>query len=136
MSEHFPGRDLPEFGEHVKAEDLVVGAVYFRVVFADAELLIPELMPLVFAGRDLEGEPVSGASHQLFFQDCVSYFRGDRWGMERPPLNGETEEARVEQFMSRGWFETVDEDQPHVFVFEKALDELLRCGVRRQKLAV
>ena len=133
---HFPGRDVPSFGEYVKPEELVVGGIYFRAVFADDEMLVPELTPLVFAGRDLHRENATNSSHQLFFQDYASYARGVRWGMEDPPLDAETEEERIEQFMSRGWFETVEETQPHVFVFEKALDVLLRCALRRRERAV
>jgi hypothetical protein len=53
---HFPGRDLPPFGEYVKFEDHVVGEVYFRVGYLDEQLLVPEVTPLVFVGRDLDEE--------------------------------------------------------------------------------
>src|SRR5687767_12573744 len=92
---HFPGRDLPPFGEYVKSEDLVVGEVYFRVGYLDDQLLVPEVTALVFAGRDLGEENTSTGHHQLYFQDFASYMRGDRWGMDHPPLDGSTEVERI-----------------------------------------
>jgi hypothetical protein len=114
----------------VEAKDLVVGQVYFRLGFADEEMLVPELRPLVFVGRDLDPEDADG---RLFFQDYASYARGARWGIEPPPLDGATEIERIEQFLARGWFETIQESATTgVFTFEKALDSLLSCSLRRQ----
>lgn len=127
---HFPGRGLQQFGEYVKSEDLVVGEVYFRVVYSDDQLLIPEMTPLVFAGRDLDEKD------WLYFQDVTSYMRGDRWGMDHPPLDGSTEIERFEQLMRRGCFQSFENTETsHVFVFEKALDVLLRCSLDRRERA-
>jgi hypothetical protein len=130
---HFPGRELPPFGEYVRSEDLVVGNVYFRVGFLDQEMFIPEITALVFVGRDLDPEQAASGFHQLFFQDYGSYTQGVRWGMDPPPLDAESEVERFEQFMSRGWFESSEETEiSNVFVFEKALDVLLHCSVKRR----
>src|SRR5687767_12608228 len=50
---YFEGRELKPYGEFVKASDLVVGRVYFRVSYLDLDMMIPELVPLVFIGRNL-----------------------------------------------------------------------------------
>ena len=50
---YFEGHELKSYGEFVKASELVVGRVYFRVNFLDEDMAIPELVPLVFIGRDL-----------------------------------------------------------------------------------
>jgi hypothetical protein len=129
---YFPGRELPPYGEYVRSEDLVIGNVYFRVGFVDREMLMPEMTALVFVGRDLDAEDVGSGSQTLFFQDYRSYARGVRWGMDPPSLDAESEVERFEQFMSRGWFESADEkDVSNIFVFEKALEVLLRCSLKR-----
>ena len=133
----FPGRDLPAFPERVKSDDLVIGEVYFSVHYLDDQLLIPELRALVFAGRDLSPEDITAGTHRLYFQDHASYTRGDRWGMDHPPLDGSSEVERIEQFLSRGWFESVeDTGTSDVYVFESALDVLLRCLLHRRERAV
>lgn len=50
---------------------LIVGATYFRVTYADRDLTMPGLEPLVFIG---EVEMESG-EQLLAFQDTVSYVR-------------------------------------------------------------
>jgi hypothetical protein len=134
---HFSGRDLPVFGEYVRSGDLLIGEVYFRVGFLDDEMHVPELTPVVFIGRDLDPENLPSNSHQLFFQDYGSYARGVRWGMKHPPVDAESESERFEQFMSRGWFESGEETEiSNVFVFEKALDVLLRCSISRRNCGI
>jgi hypothetical protein len=50
---YFPARELTPYAEYVEADDLTVGKVYFDVTFLDKQMLVPELRPLVFVGRDL-----------------------------------------------------------------------------------
>ena len=49
----FPARELKTHCDYVRAEDLVVGEVYFRVHFLDDQGLVPELLPREFVGRNL-----------------------------------------------------------------------------------
>jgi len=50
----FKARDLKPYGEYVKSSGLVQGETYFAVHFLDDQMLVPELDPLVFIGRNLE----------------------------------------------------------------------------------
>jgi hypothetical protein len=110
-------RELPKHAEPVTAPELQEGAVYFFLNYADHELLIPALEALVFIGRDLE----PGDNRQVYFQDIESYRRGIRYGMA-----SEADDAQ---------FSAGSEDQlGHIFEFERALDELLRCFLRRERV--
>jgi hypothetical protein len=107
----FEGRDLKPYGEYVQASGLVEGVTYFAVHFLDDLMLVPELDPLVFIGRNLEPSD----SGRLYFQDADSYLRGVRYAQ------GGKSEIHV-----------VAENAPFVFEFEGALDVLLRCSLKRQ----
>ena len=108
---HFEARDLKPYGDYVKASDLVEGETYFAVRFLDDRLVVPELNPLVFIGRNLE----PGDYGRLYFQDAASYLSGVRFA------HGDNREIHI-----------VEENSPAVFEFERALDVLLRCSLRRQ----
>jgi hypothetical protein len=107
----FEARDLKPYGEYVKSSGLVEGKTYFAIHFLDDQMLVPELDPLVFIGRNLE----LGDSGRLYFQDAASYLSGIRYG------NGG--EIKIHD---------VEENAPFVFEFERALDVLLQCSLRRQ----
>ena len=124
-----PAREIPRHAVQVEPSDLVVGQVYFRLSYLDEAMSIPELIPLVFVGRDLE--PESDGSHRSFFQDAASYLYGVRWGDASPEIVGETEEERFESWLQRGHFETFAEDGGGVHLFERALDLLLLCSLER-----
>jgi hypothetical protein len=106
----FEARDLKPYGEYVQPSDLVEGKTYFAVRFLDDRMLVPELNPLVFIGRNLE----PGDSGRLYFQDADSYLSGVRF------VDG-----------GKGEIHVVEENAPSVFEFERALDVLLRCSLRR-----
>ena len=110
----FDGRDLEPYEEYVSASALVVGETYFAVHFVDDQMLVPELRPLVFIGRDRE----VGDSGQLYFQDADSYMAGVRY-------DSISDDATAE-------FHTVHHDTPFVSEYEQALESLLRCSLRRQ----
>ncbi len=126
----FPEREIPRYAVRVEPSELVVGQVYFRLSYLDEAMSVPELVPLVFIGRDLE--PESNGSHRSFFQDAASYLSGVRWGDASPEIVGQTEEERFEGWLQRGHFETVAEtDGGGVLLFERALDLLLLCSLER-----
>jgi hypothetical protein len=50
----FEARSLKPYGECVKSSGLVEGETYFAVHFVDDQMLVPEIDPLVFIGRNLE----------------------------------------------------------------------------------
>jgi len=62
----FPARELKDHCDYVRAKDLVVGEVYFRVHFLDDEGLVPELLPCVFVGRNLLSSDEGGTSFLYF----------------------------------------------------------------------
>jgi len=113
----FKARDLKPYGEYVKSSGLVQGETYFAVHFLDDQMLVPELDPLVFIGRNLE----PGDSGRLYFQDAASYASGIRYGNRSDHKDGGEIKIHV-----------VEENTPFVLEFERALDELLRCSLRRE----
>ena len=112
---YFPARELKPYAEPVSPEALSEGRVYFAVQFIDGELLIPTVEPLVFIGRDLDAEAPG-----LYFQDAESYHAGVRVG------SGDENEKHATVYTQR----TVK----HVFEYERALDQLLACALRRQQM--
>ena len=131
MSQVFESRELPPYGEYVCAEQLKIGHVYFRVSFLDEESVIPELIPLVYVGRNLEpGDEIEGS--RLYFQSAGSYLAGIRYQDEVPDGSGDEPGFDVFPF-GAAWFETtLESGGPNVFEYEKALDSLLRCSLRRK----
>lgn len=113
----FQARELGAYAEHYPSLELIEGTVYFTVHFFDQALTIPQLRPVVFIGRDL-GEDDRG---WLYFQDFESYERGVRFGS---PTDNEAVFARFDEAESSG-----------VHDYERALDELLRCSIRRRGTA-
>jgi hypothetical protein len=108
---HFPVREVPPYGEYASAATLLVGHTYFRVHFLDQQMTIPELVPLVYIGRNL----IEGDTDSLYFQDFESYSAGIPFGDES------------------GGTHTVDADTPYVYDFEHALDRLLYCSLTRHR---
>ena len=111
---HFAGRDLKPYGEFASASDLAEGETYFIVHFLDDRMLVPELRPLVFIGRDRAPED----ANMLYFQDAGSYIAGVRYESATSTTEAE--------------FHTVDQNTPFVFEFEGALEVLLRCSLKRK----
>jgi hypothetical protein len=124
---YFEGRELKPYGEFTKASDLVVGRVYFRVSYLDQDMMIPELVPLVFIGRNLSSEHPG-----LYYQDAESFLAGKRWGQTNDEPIGPDDDDAGDR--SEGWFETESErTYSQVFEFDQALDGLLACSLRRRQ---
>jgi hypothetical protein len=109
----FEERELKPYAEPVSPEDLKPGDTLFAVNFLDEDMLLPVLEPRVFIGRDL----VPGDERVFYFQDYDSYQSGIRF--ETATKNDEAV------------FETGAEK--HVFEYERALDVLMNCALRRRK---
>lgn len=122
-TKRFEARDLPERAEFVALRDLRRGTVYFSVSFADDEGLVPLLEPLVFIGRDLE-EP---GKKKIYFQDAGSYLAGERAYSE----NNDQEQINA----SNAVVYSFPEDAGCVHQYERALEALMRCSVRRAEAA-
>ena len=114
----FQERELKPYADPIPAGRLNEGSVYFFVNFADDDMLIPTLEPVVFIGRNLDPDDEG----LVYFQDFDSYHQGIRYGS--PP----SKEQAI--------FHCGREDQTsHIFEFEQALEELMRCFIRRKNAA-
>jgi hypothetical protein len=113
-------RILKPRAEYVQADRLREGDTYFTVEYADPDLLLPVLKPVVFVGKDVE----HSSSGCLYFQDIDSHRDGVR-------LEDADSEDRAGEL--RGFLHKFPSDSPAVMDFENAVDELLRCYVRRQR---
>jgi hypothetical protein len=71
----FEARELKSYAEPMSAVDLRVGEIYFTVQFADENLRIPVVGPLVFLGENLDERDAD----LLYFQDFQSYAFGIRY---------------------------------------------------------
>jgi hypothetical protein len=109
---YFEGRELNPYAEPVSPDELKQGEVYFAVSFVDDSMLIPILIPTVFVGKDLDPEQPG-----LYFQDIDSYGSGVRFG-----TTGTETEATFDIGAEK-----------HTFEYEKALDVLMQCALRRRK---
>ncbi len=110
----FEARALKPHAEPVDPQRLVVGVVYFSVTFVDEEMLCPALEPLVFVGVDLD----PGDENRLYFQDPDSYRRGVRY--PAVPTDGGATIFSAHRDYAR-----------NIFEYERALDCLLVCALRR-----
>ena len=86
--------------------------------FVDEELLVPILLPLVFVGRNLAESDVD----LLYFQDYESVGQGLRYSSAAAD-----ESAEFHVFGPK--------DINHIFEYERALDGLMKCALRRRKFA-
>lgn len=114
----FEARELPSCAEPISDAELQEGAVYFFVSFIDEQMLIPTMDTVVFVGRNLE----AGDEDQVYFQDIESFRRGVRYDT--------AQEGDHAVFLSGSRNEL-----GHVFNYERALDRLLVCSLRRRNLA-
>lgn len=110
----FEARNLKPYAEPVLPASLKEGETYFSVQYADEELLVPIVETLVFAGRNLDDNDPA----LLYFQDAESYREGIRFGTDG------AENARFQ--LGR------DGKLNHIFDYEHALEELMKCSIRRE----
>jgi hypothetical protein len=110
---HFPERELKPYGEPVTPDQLRIGETYFGVYFLDKDGFVPVLEPRVFIGQNLEPED----KDKLYFQDFASYQHGLRY---------DTASADGQAVFETG-------AEKYIFEYERALDVLLTCSLRREK---
>ena len=108
----FEERELKPYAEPVLPDQLQEGKVYFSVIFLDEDGLVPSMEPRVFVGPKAEPE-----GNRLYFQDFASYRSGIRF--DSPNAD---EEATFVTGAGR-----------HIFEYERALDVLMACALRRRK---
>ncbi|SRR6266851_1419669 len=113
----FEGRELKPYAEPVIANQLKEGDVYFSVQFVDDDMLIPIVETWVFAGRKLDPED---EDDRLYFQDVESWRDGVRYGSP----NAETANFQA----------PTENNINHIFEYERALEVLMSCSLRRRKV--
>lgn len=107
-------RDLPTYAEPVKADELEIGETYFAVQYLDEDLLFPTLETLILT--DKEQGPDGGTVFCL--QDLGSYMAGVR-----------RDSADADSFL---FYSQSEQNLNHIFDHEHAVDELIRCSLRRR----
>jgi hypothetical protein len=115
----FDAREVPRFQEPVEEGELRVGEVYFTVSYLDEDMLVPELVPVAFLGRQLDGDDIEG---MLYFQDYDSYRQGVRWAESCTEVSG----------VNATIFSIKSGESTDVFDYERALESLLKCSLRRR----
>jgi hypothetical protein len=114
----FGERELTSFAQPVSEDSLNEGQVYFSVQYMEDGLLTPTIKPLVFVGKYVSPDGLS----RFRFQDISSYRRGIRYD------SAAAGEANFESAREGG--------VNHIFEYERALDELMRCALRRRKVSM
>ena len=113
----FEQREIPAGAQPIPSDQLIVGETYFHVSYVDHDMKIPIVSSLVYVGKNFGDDEVS----TLYFQDVESYLAGVRLTDD----NADPDSA---------WFESWPEDSFHaVFDFEHALEQLMKCSLRRKK---
>ena len=115
----FEGRELQTYAEPILATELEEGAAYFAVNYIDDEMLIPTIETLIFIGNNLEPDDVG----QAYFQDVASYREGI-------PYSWNADDG------SATFYSGPENELNHIFNYEHALEELMRCSLRRKREAV
>jgi hypothetical protein len=116
-------QELTLFTDFVNSSDLKPGAVYFRVLYTDPldrsgggdDGRIPAMVPLVFLVRS-EGE----SGEELHFQDAGAHAASVRRDSGIPADEASFHRLTVHHLSS-------------LFTFEHALEELMRCSLRRSE---
>jgi hypothetical protein len=114
----FEARELKAYAEPVAPNELKENEVYFSVEYMDDELLIPRLEPMVFIGRNLK----PGETGLLYFQDIDSFRDGYRFNSIKNPADAT--------------FFCVEEQDVPLYKYQRALDLLLACSLRRRDLGL
>jgi hypothetical protein len=112
----FEKRELPTAADPVRIEELKIGDTYFKVSYVDDDMTIPLVDSVVFIGLNLDGDE----EDTLYFQDVESY----RSGIRISDTDVEPEDAT--------FYATQASTLLAMFDFEGALEELMRCSIRRK----
>jgi hypothetical protein len=114
----FKQRELKPYSEPVLVTELEQDGVYFSLNYVDEEMLLPAMEPVVFIGRNLGKEDVD----HLYFQDITSYGAGVRYSSDND--------------VPATFFVGAADKVRHIFEFEQALSELMRCSLRRTEARI
>ena len=114
----FEAREFKQYSEPIRATALKQGSVYFSLNFSDEDLLVPCLEPVVFVGNNLDPEDQGLI---LYFQDIDSHREG---------ISFDTVTKSEEAVFQHG----SESEFKHIFEYERGLDELMKCAIRRKNL--
>ena len=124
----FDAKQLSQFQECIDESELKEGETYFTVYYLDDEMLVPQLTPVTFIGRQLDGDEPEDT---LYFQDYDSYRQGLRW----PP--NQTGDSQPDVTGVRVTITSVkSSESTDVCSYEQALDSILKCALRRRSQKV
>jgi hypothetical protein len=114
----FAARELHPWLRTVRFDELVVHDVYYGIDYLDERLQLPHIRTLVYLGIDL----CDGDKNKVYFQDLDSFAAGVTLADFEEPVTS-----------AHGSFYTGSSDHlGWIFNFEDALEELMRCSLRRQ----
>jgi hypothetical protein len=110
----FEERELKDHAEPVTAAELTPGRVYFSLQFVDEAMFFPVLEPWMYLGKVLGDD-----SGKLIFQNFGSFQQGTRF-----------ETAGHDD---RHFFQiTTSNGLNHIFEYERALNVLMSCALKRR----
>lgn len=112
----FPATQLKPYAEPVTAREAQPGRVYFALQYVEPDLLVPTLEPLIFLGWNLEGDDPDAR----FFQSFDSFVAGIRYRSRK--------EDDWQYFQAYG-----PNEGKHIFEYERALEALMACALRRRE---
>ncbi|NII73988.1 hypothetical protein FHW84_002573 [Dyella sp. SG562] len=111
----FDKREIARAAEPVSSDELAIGDTYFSVTYADEDMKIPLMESMTFIGKNLGDHD---ETETLYFQDAESYREGIRLSDDPEPG-------------SCNFFFCGPDQLDAIFDFERALEELMRCSLRR-----
>jgi hypothetical protein len=110
----FEAREVEDYAEPVASSDLRKGESYFMLQFMDDTMLVPIMTPFVFVGT----HSWESGDERYILQEYDSYAAGERFDPGGESL------VAFQLYRAN--------EMNHIFEFEKALNVLLRCSIRRR----
>ena len=109
-------------GHSVRTEDLKTGAAYYRLTFADADLTIPGVQPMIYIGTNVfpDDDP---ASTVHYFQDTTSY----SW---RGPVTDAAHDTKNPEIESCVFPHTEDEVRSGILTLAEVIAALIEAQKR------
>jgi hypothetical protein len=89
-------------------QDLQVGSAYYRITYADLNLTIPRVEPMIFIGMNVFEPGGASALPAYGFQDTVSFYRFGSAADYKGPVDLSGEGAHTYSFTAEEVGELVD----------------------------
>jgi hypothetical protein len=112
----YPATELKPYAEPVSSDQMQEGRVYFSLMFADPDMLVPVLYPLIYLGHLDSDDP-----SLRVFQNFDSFIDGVRYSTHT--------DEQTEFFEVYG-----PEGGNHIFDYGHALEGLMRCALNRRDI--